>query len=216
MAKKKKTSEIEHVEETGEIYSLFSLAESSSARSFTTLVIFGLIAIVVIAMLSFGNHKKDTLINHLALNRIMYGFMHKDGVFVSQEGRPDELVIGYAITALNHQYNYSPKTVTTNFERLLKMYDYRVGIKKEPLFNRLIKKANDNAITQSLILVDYKLYEDDRYYVLQGVGAISQTASTIILEQDKRVNFSVTMAKVAPTDGRKLGLALIDIKDKAI
>ncbi len=216
MSKKKPHTVADEVAETGEIWSLLALNASSNARTFTTMAIVGFFAVSIIAILAFANYKKDTFIGFLSANRIMYGFSEGDGVFVSTDKRPDEAVINYGLRALSHQYNYDPTTIEKNISYLLNMYDYRIALKKKPLLEKLIRSAKNNDITQSLTIVDWELFQDSTSYTLTGTGKVSQSAALTVLGKPWKIKFGIRMSKVAPNEGRKLGLALIDIKDQKL
>ena len=155
----------------------------------------------------------SSAVKYQAKHRIMYGIANGEGVFVSVDERPEEVVVNYAEKIINDVFTNDKDSAQKNFESVLRKYDKRAAANAKPQLQKRLNNYLSHGIHTIYYNAKTKLVEDKRQYTYISEGTLFEYAERIETDR-KHIKITITLAKVPPTTVRYAGLTLLDIKEK--
>lgn len=195
------------------LHTIFARYELANTRTLTISVVVNLMLLIGMSGLLFYSLQQNRLIEYLSTNRIMYGFATGDGSFASVDQRPESMIVRYAREALYNTYNYDKDAIVSNYEAVLAMYAHQV---REPIRARMgerIQRIRREDLSQSTTVMGYKMTEHPDRYVIEFDSVVRQYILDNSIGRNDLI-ITVTLQKVAPTESRREGLAMLSIADK--
>lgn len=187
--------------------------ERSNARLWLALLGvpgFLLIVIVVMSIVIVHMNARNT---ELAASRVMYAFPDEDGVLQSTMKRPAAAVKRFARDFMANRFTYDPQSVQLNFKRAANMVVPNRAVAVAEQLSELAERVNNLSLSQKFtILEQSELEEIDGGYRFTVRGRIERyVASTF--ERSYRVETTVRMRKVTPTEARPAGLWVTGVNE---
>lgn len=195
------------------LHTIFSRYEMTNARLVATSLVVNVILLLALIAVIVNSVNQQQLIGYLSANRIMYGFATEDGSFTSVERRPEVMIVRYAKEALYNSYNYDRDAIASNYNVVLAMYAHQVRQSARERMESRIRQIRQDDLSQTINIMGYKVTEHaDRYEVEFDSVARQFILDSPIGRTDLMI--TVTVAKVAPTETRREGLAILAISDR--
>lgn len=180
-------------------------------------IIFVILLVVIIDRIFtqvWINRISDTM-EYQAKYRIMYGIANSDGVFVSVDKRPENLVAHFAESAMNNLYVNDKTSLKINFEELIKKYDPRTVESVKPDLEARAKNIITKEISTMFIPSSIRLVDNNNSYQYIAEGYYYEYAERIEILK-KKIRIKIVTAKVPPTTVRYAGLTVYTITEETI